>query len=291
MRQWPGPAVAGLWDSRQLGLLHPRFGFADAFNLEAADAWLPDFNPPASPVLRTAGPWVDFTGFAIDHGPMLAAIDNYLRQEFVTGLLTSYPTIANALDRGPDGLFSALRRYAQNPADPLDVTADGMVTALDPLIVINDVNAQGVRRLSFAENRGSDVHFLDASGDGEATAIDVLLIVNAINARAAHGAVAEGESPSVPAENSASERSPWQNPSGPVTDVNNDKFTTPLDALVTINFINHGGVGDVYPEPSAEQLAALRGRHRRWDLFAAGCAGGHQLLERRQDGQGDVGLR
>lgn len=60
----PEDAVAALWESQRLGLFHPRFGFADAFNLNIADAAIPGCVDPADPgVLRIQGAWVNFTGF------------------------------------------------------------------------------------------------------------------------------------------------------------------------------------------------------------------------------------
>ena len=54
----PDEAVAALWESEQLGLRHSRFGFADAFNLEIADALVPDCaHPEEARVLRADGFW------------------------------------------------------------------------------------------------------------------------------------------------------------------------------------------------------------------------------------------
>lgn len=94
----PDEAIAALWEAQSLGLLHPRFGFADAFNLDIADAVIPGCVDPDDPgVLRTSGPWEHFVGFGIDHGPMLILIDNYLTDQFVPNLFMSYPTIDNTL--------------------------------------------------------------------------------------------------------------------------------------------------------------------------------------------------
>jgi hypothetical protein len=91
----PAEAIAALWEAQGLGLLHPRFGFADAFNLGVADALVTAGAP--GDVLRAEGPWANFTGFAIDHGPMLAMIDNYLEGQFVPQVFMSHPAISEAL--------------------------------------------------------------------------------------------------------------------------------------------------------------------------------------------------
>lgn len=88
----PEIALASLWDLAQLGLLHPRFGFADSFNLDIADAIQINGN-----YLREEGFWANFTGFAIDHGPMLAIIDNYLYDQTIPTLFMSHPLLHQAL--------------------------------------------------------------------------------------------------------------------------------------------------------------------------------------------------
>ena len=63
----------------------------------------------------------------------------------------------------------------QNPENPVDVNADGFVTAIDALLVINAIN------------RGSELEggppYLDVTGDSVLSARDVLLVINYINAR------------------------------------------------------------------------------------------------------------
>lgn len=92
----PEASVAALWRAVRLGLLHPRFGFADAFNFDVADALL-----PGAEAFRTNGFWAAFDGFAIDHGPMMIIIDNDLEDNFVPRLFMSHPQLRAALQ----GLF------------------------------------------------------------------------------------------------------------------------------------------------------------------------------------------
>ncbi len=122
----PDEAVAALWEAQSLGLFHPRFGFADAFNLEIADTVIPGCVDPDDPgVLRTSGPWEHFVGFGIDHGPMLILIDNYLADQFTPTLLMAYPTINEALarlfptlDSDGDGFTDGVEQFLGT--DPLD---------------------------------------------------------------------------------------------------------------------------------------------------------------------------
>jgi hypothetical protein len=115
----PNEAAAALWDSASLGLLHPRFGFADAFNLEIGDAAIPGcLHPDESRVLRASGPWANFTGFGIDHGPMLILIDNYLEDQFVPHLFMSSPPIWPVLAR----LFPTLDSDGDGWTDGAELT-------------------------------------------------------------------------------------------------------------------------------------------------------------------------
>jgi hypothetical protein len=107
----PQVTLASLWhtarheDLNQDGkpdLLHPRFGFVDAFNLNIANAAARGAFATGSvirpPTASPAGPWWNLTGYAIDHGPMLILIDNHLSGQFVPGLFMSHPTIRVALN-------------------------------------------------------------------------------------------------------------------------------------------------------------------------------------------------
>ena len=93
-------AVAALWQAQQLGLLHPRFGFADAYNMQIADAVL-----PGDTGLRKTGFWANATGFGIDQGPLATMIDNYLGGNLIPHLFMSQPKINTSLK----SLFGAFK--------------------------------------------------------------------------------------------------------------------------------------------------------------------------------------
>ncbi|MEO8497164.1 MAG: putative Ig domain-containing protein, partial [Planctomycetota bacterium] len=67
-------------------------------------------------------------------------------------------------------------------AEPLDVNTDGFVSPLDVLIVINDLNARGARRLDMAPSALSPPHYIDVNGDGSVSPLDALVIINRLNA-------------------------------------------------------------------------------------------------------------
>ena len=69
----------------------------------------------------------------------------------------------------------------QNPRHPCDVTGDDFIAPIDVLVLINDINAHGSRRLT-SPLTPPPPPFLDPSGDGWITPLDVLIVINDINA-------------------------------------------------------------------------------------------------------------
>ena len=69
-----------------------------------------------------------------------------------------------------------------NPSNNLDVNNDLAITALDALIVINDLNDDN--EIEADTEAGSDAgphYFVDTTGDGVLTALDALVIINFLN--------------------------------------------------------------------------------------------------------------
>lgn len=87
---------------------------------------------------------------------------------------------AGAVTSDIDFGFEAATTQWRNPRNPHDVNDDGLISALDTLLIINDINLYGSRDL-----RGSNTPappFIDVTGDNLVSAIDVLQVVNFINA-------------------------------------------------------------------------------------------------------------
>ena len=84
-------------------------------------------------------------------------------------------------------VFSAF----QNQLIPLDVDADGSITPLDVLALVNDINANKLRDLPTGVPGSAP--YLDTNGNGKVDPLDVLEIVNYINASKSGGGGAEGE--------------------------------------------------------------------------------------------------
>ena len=72
----------------------------------------------------------------------------------------------------------------QNTANPLDVNSSGQVTALDALLVINELNGNGPRELPQIDSTNAPPPYLDTNGDGFLSAIDALLVINHLNTQA-----------------------------------------------------------------------------------------------------------
>jgi hypothetical protein len=85
-----------------------------------------------------------------------------------------------------------------NPDNPLDVNADGKVSPLDVLVVINIINAFEHYLAQGAFKFGNGV-YPDVNGDSWVTPLDVLLLVNHVNRVLAGGVADEGESSDLPA--------------------------------------------------------------------------------------------
>jgi subtilisin family serine protease len=79
----------------------------------------------------------------------------------------------------------------QNQSNNLDVNADGRVTAIDALLIINLVNSMPspIR----VESLGTPPPYFDVNGDYRVTAFDALLVINELNRRSSGGGSGEGE--------------------------------------------------------------------------------------------------
>ena len=67
----------------------------------------------------------------------------------------------------------------RNPVDSLDVNNDLVISPLDVLVVINDLNSRGARGLPLTRNPSEP--FLDPTGNQSVDPLDVLTIINYLN--------------------------------------------------------------------------------------------------------------
>lgn len=82
-----------------------------------------------------------------------------------------------------------------NSTRPLDVNNDGHVSAIDALLIINQLN--GVGRGS-GEGESSSNYFPDTSNDGRVSALDALLVINFLNNRSRGEGEGEAEGEAAP---------------------------------------------------------------------------------------------
>lgn len=71
-----------------------------------------------------------------------------------------------------------------NSSNSEDINGDGLVTPIDALVIINDLNQNGARELSPPTDSVSPPPYLDSSGDGWVTSLDALRVINLLNAQA-----------------------------------------------------------------------------------------------------------
>ncbi|MEO8270857.1 MAG: dockerin type I domain-containing protein, partial [Aureliella sp.] len=126
--------------------------------------------------------------------------------------------------------FVAETHLWHNAPDPLDMNDDGLISAIDALQIINEINRGGVRSLL-----GSDLAFppfIDTNADNLLTANDVLQVVNYLNARSAGGRGGEGELRQPPVEDSAKLSAEYsaEYSAGPMIAAPLDSF--PIDSLL-----------------------------------------------------------
>ena len=79
----------------------------------------------------------------------------------------------------------------QNPTQPLDVNADGFISPIDVLIIVNFLNFSGQSSVPVG-NLPAPPPFMDVNGNNFIDPLDVLEVINAINNRGNSGA-GEGE--------------------------------------------------------------------------------------------------
>lgn len=86
-----------------------------------------------------------------------------------------------------------------NNSSPLDVNADGFVSPIDALAIINALNFGGARSLLGGlggEGEGGNRFYIDTNGDGLLSPMDALGVINYLNTHSGHGAAGEGEASS-----------------------------------------------------------------------------------------------
>lgn len=75
----------------------------------------------------------------------------------------------------------------RNPLDPLDVNNDGLLTPIDALLVINELNRVGGHALLPPSGDAAPPPYLDTTGDNFVSPVDALRVINELNRRGSGG--------------------------------------------------------------------------------------------------------
>lgn len=160
---------------------------------------------PTTSVLTDALGHYQFVGLpAGDYNVKVTPPNGFIATQ-PTGGKQSVTVVSNTPTTDIDFGFESSVSDWQNQLNVNDVNADTFVTALDVLLIVNEINQNGARDL---RDSGLTVPpYVDSSGDSFLSALDVLLVVNHINQ---HGA-GEGEAgQSVPGLESPKSCHAWE---------------------------------------------------------------------------------
>lgn len=137
------------------------------------------FGPETSTV---TGPLGEYSLPALPAGSynVLVTPAGLYRPTVAGGDLLAASVVAHDFTTDVDFGFEVNSSQWQNSSNHYDVSNDGIISALDVLLIINEINANGSRSLA-----GSDLStppFVDVNGDSLVSALDVLLVINFLNA-------------------------------------------------------------------------------------------------------------
>ncbi len=140
--------------------------------------------------------------FEVRNGRLALRAQQHLAQNLAGTRSTVQVTVRDAADPNSSATLPLSFNITsnpfpwQNPVSRFDVNADGNVTALDALLVINALNSPTRGRGPLNVPRDFTQltqHYLDTSGDNQLTALDALQVINQLNTRRS-SAAGEGES-------------------------------------------------------------------------------------------------
>jgi hypothetical protein len=111
--------------------------------------------------------------------PLVAFTDIYAR---LMGVNEPADSTVGIPRPGGGGGGGGTQNTWRNPAEPLDVNADGDITAIDVLLVVNRLNTTGPGALGAAPSPSTPGFvYLDVNGDNFVSALDALQIINHLN--------------------------------------------------------------------------------------------------------------
>ncbi|MCA9200420.1 MAG: cadherin-like domain-containing protein, partial [Planctomycetales bacterium] len=102
------------------------------------------------------------------------------------GAVSNQAAVQIVISNGPGNSW-------QNPNQRFDVNGDAAISPIDALIVLNDLDSQGARRMSVPSVTTLPPPYVDVTGDGFLSPLDALQVINELD-RIAKSAEGEGES-------------------------------------------------------------------------------------------------
>jgi len=133
---------------------------------------------------------IDTTGLYADDGPWELKLRGTVNGDtnFQSPLGKIVPRIENGVIR------IGLARLWHNAVQPSDVNGDTIVSPVDVLLVINQLNALGSAMLpSVPTDSPAELQFVDTNNDGLLSPLDALLVINELNDLAGEPSQAVGE--------------------------------------------------------------------------------------------------
>ena len=165
-----------------LQILNPAEGLLRNDSDADGDAIEVDLNSLSQPSLGTLVVESDGTFVYTNTSGVVGDTDSFTyRTRDSTGRISEFVTVTLTLNQSS----------FQNPIADLrsDVSADGFVTALDALRILNLLNNQANGRsfVPVSEIGAPPPDFVDVNGDGRVSSLDALIVINDLNQRAANG--------------------------------------------------------------------------------------------------------
>jgi len=137
-------------------------------------------------------PGVTYARFRLSHEPGLGPTGPALAGEVEDYQVTIGARDSSSSTGAPGGPPTVAAPFA-NPVHPQDVSGDGRITALDALLVINELNARGARQLPGDRLApGAPTTLVDVNSDGFLTPRDALEVINFLNGTPAGAGEATG---------------------------------------------------------------------------------------------------
>lgn len=188
----------GLWVPDRTGVTDRTQG-EWYFLISNSDSLLDRLSPPDDPI--DYRPVIDFT--PTPFGP-----DLYVRfgHEYALPIVGNFdpPTVPRTQ---PISFNSDNVLVLTNPQQPLDVNSDGAISPLDAMLVLNDLNQNGARKVT---SKPEGTAYPDTNKDQHISPLDALLVLNELQQREVAARAAVAAVPVIPATDVRLQSDAWE---------------------------------------------------------------------------------